>query len=494
MGDLDKPSVYWLNGLAGMGKTTIAQTVAERLGGRLGASFFCSRDFVDRSNLELIFPTLAVQLARKFAEFRSILIPLVQLDPGIVDESLYHQMEKLIVHPLIKSGISTIIIIDALDECIDYEPASAILSVLAQFVSQIPKVKFFLTGRPERRIREGFHLPQMAKVTDIFVLHEVEPSQVDSDIRLFLRHSFLELANRRHGLGDWPTEEELDHLCRRVAGLFVYAIAIVKFLDHENNDPRRQLDLLLQSPGCSDLEGDTEFRPDKTLNSLYMTILREVFGKNHPRDDHKVRSSLGAVVLAANPLSPSTIAILLDLHTMDVFLRLSSAHSLLILQGVNDPVQPFHKSFPDFITDPTRCTNLRFHVSPANHHSELLIGCLKLMNQRLEKNMCKLPDAVRNNEVDDLHERTNRYIDHSLRYACELWHKHLFDTYPVPAHMSNITTTLHQFLEEKFLFWLEVLSVLGTISCAVDALEAAGKWLQVCQVSMLDLFSEFTYI
>ena len=69
-----------MNGLAGTGKSTIAQTIAERAfaDGELGASFFCSRDFGDRSNLQLIFPTIAVQLARKFTKIRSILVPLVQ--------------------------------------------------------------------------------------------------------------------------------------------------------------------------------------------------------------------------------------------------------------------------------------------------------------------------------------------------------------------------------------------------------------------------------
>ena len=40
----DPRTVYWLNGLAGTGKSTIAQTIAERTfaDGRLGASFFCS--------------------------------------------------------------------------------------------------------------------------------------------------------------------------------------------------------------------------------------------------------------------------------------------------------------------------------------------------------------------------------------------------------------------------------------------------------------------
>jgi hypothetical protein len=48
--------VFWLNGLAGTGKSTIAQTFAETsfADGKLGASFFCSRDFDDRSNLRTI--------------------------------------------------------------------------------------------------------------------------------------------------------------------------------------------------------------------------------------------------------------------------------------------------------------------------------------------------------------------------------------------------------------------------------------------------------
>ena len=64
--------VFWLNGLAGTGKSTIAQTFVDTTfaDGKLGASFFCSRDFEDRSNLQRIFPTLAFQLACKYPDFR----------------------------------------------------------------------------------------------------------------------------------------------------------------------------------------------------------------------------------------------------------------------------------------------------------------------------------------------------------------------------------------------------------------------------------------
>ena len=485
--DFDKSSVYWLNGLAGTGKSTIAKTIAERLfaGDQLGASFFCSRDFEDRRNLQFIFPTLAAQLARKYTKFRSILVSLIQSDPEIAYVSLYSQMKKLIVQPLSESGISTVIFIDALDECEDEESASAILFVLGQLVSMIPKVKFFLTGRPEPRISEGFRLPLLAKMTDVFVLHNVEPDQVDSDIRVFFKNSFSELADRRPGLDGWPANEQLDRLCKRAAGLFVYAAATAKFIGDNKRDPRTQLNVVLWSSKVGEQEG-------RSLDSLYTAILQQAFGDDKPEDDAKTRSVLGAVVLATNPLPPSAIATLLGLNAKYVLPLLSSFNSLLILQeDVNHPVRPFHKSFPDFITDPSRCTNDRFHISPQDHHSQLLIRCLVLMNRVLEKNMCKLPEAVANSDVTDLKERTEKYINPALRYACMSWHMHLVDARTIPAHVQKIAHTLRQFLEKKFLFWLEVLSVLGGVRNAVEALQATMDWLEVCRVFTLDAVPEF---
>ena len=482
--DFDKPPVYWLNGLAGTGKSTIAQTIAEQTfaDGRLGASFFCSRDFEDRSDLQLIFPTIAVQLARKYAKFRSVLIPLVQSDPEIAGESLTNLMEKLIVQPLKETEISTVIVIDALDECKDEEPVSAILAVIGRLVSQIPKVKFFITGRPEPRIREGFRRPLLATATNVFILHDVEQSLIDSDIRRFFKNKFSELSRRRPGLDGWPSEEQLDLLCERAAGLFVYAVATAKFIDHKNNDPRGQLDLLLESPESSVREGKTKVTRGTTLDFLYMSILQEAFGDDDPEgDDPKVRSILGAVVLAVNPLSPSAIANLLGFRTTDVSLRLSSAHSLLILQeDVDQPVRVFHKSFPDFITNPARYIDPgRFRISAPDHHLELLVGCLRVMNEELKKNMCDLPEGAKNCEVGDLKERREKYIPHALQYACKSWHKHLVGCETL-GRTAEIAPVVHQFLEEKFVFWLEVLSIFGCVRDGVDALQVAAKRLEVC--------------
>jgi hypothetical protein len=57
-------SIFWLNGMVGTGKSTIARTVAKYLKekGLLGASFFFKRGEGDRGNITRFFPTISTQL------------------------------------------------------------------------------------------------------------------------------------------------------------------------------------------------------------------------------------------------------------------------------------------------------------------------------------------------------------------------------------------------------------------------------------------------
>jgi hypothetical protein len=478
--DFNMSPVFWLNGLAGTGKSTVAQTVSERAfaDGLLGACFFCSRDFKDRSDLHLIFPTLAFQLAHKYPKFRSILVPLLQSNPDIAHESLYNQMKALIAEPLNLSNVSTVIVIDALDECKDEEPSSVILSVLGRFVEKIPRVKFFITGRPESRIKTGFRLPLLVHSTNVFILHDVHPSLINGDIRLFLKHELSTLAQRRR-LNQWPSDKDLDMLCRRAAGLFVYAVATVKFLDNKAQLPKQQLEVIARLPESTDYEGRTHFRPNTTLDSLYMSILKTAFSEQHPGVYSRVRSTFGATILLANPLPPSGIAELIGLDPEEVILFLTLVQSLFALdEDFSQPVKPFHKSFPDFITDPSRCADARFYISPPRLHFQLVMDCLRVMNNGLEQNLLSLPDYALNSEVEDLQTRIDNHISVGLQYACQYWYNHLTET---KGNVSNVISSLHIFLEQKFLAWLEVVSVLGVVRGAVIALEKLVPWLQeVC--------------
>ena len=493
--DFNQSPVFWLNGLAGTGKSTIAQTVSERTfaDGQLGASYFCSRDFEDRSDLHFIFPTLAFQLAHNFPKFRSVLVPLLQSNPDVAHESLYRQMEKLIVEPLRSADVPTVIVIDALDECKDEEPSSAILSVLGRLVGRIPRVKFFITGRPEPRIRTGFRLPILVNSTSVFVLHDVDPPLINNDIRLFLKHELSELAER-HQLGSWPSDEHVDLLCKRAAGLFVYAVATIKFLDSNTHLPEHRLGVIVKLPECTAPEGKTRFNLKSTLDSLYTSILQMAFSDSEedPEVYSRVRSTIGAVILLVNPLPPFAVAELVSLDLREVKILLALVQSLLAFgEDLYQPVKSFHKSFPDFITDPSRCTDTRFYISPKNLHSELAMNCLRIMNDGLEQNLLSLPDYALNSEVEDLETRINDRISIALRYACRSWHNHLTE---IDGDITDVVSYLYNFLEEKFLAWLEVVSAIGIVGEAVIALERLMPWLQeVCFCPSLSRHFMLTY-
>src|SRR5882762_666007 len=116
--------IFWLDGLVGTGKSTIAQTVADHYhtAKQLGASFFCSRDDADCSNVGLIFPTIASQLSTFNPAFGEHVSEAMRKDTDLQSTLPSMQLEKMIVEPLeaVMSGqgfLPCIIIIDALDEC-----------------------------------------------------------------------------------------------------------------------------------------------------------------------------------------------------------------------------------------------------------------------------------------------------------------------------------------------------------------------------------------
>jgi hypothetical protein len=60
----DGKSIFWLSGMAGTGKSTIARTVAQTFSncGQLGASFFFKKGEGERGNASRVFTTMAMDL------------------------------------------------------------------------------------------------------------------------------------------------------------------------------------------------------------------------------------------------------------------------------------------------------------------------------------------------------------------------------------------------------------------------------------------------
>jgi len=469
--------VFWLNGLAGTGKSTIAQTFAEIsfADGKLGASFFCSRDFEDRSNLKAIFPTLAFQLAYRYLPFREQLLRVLRANPSVAQESLCSQIEKIIVGPLKASRIRPLIIIDALDECKDEEPASALLSMLSRYVDEIPDIKFFITGRPEHRIRSGFRLKSLRPITEVLRLHDVKRSLVDSDIKLFFRTQFAEIAKTRSDCNfteDWPNPSDIKILCEKAAGFFIYASTVVKLVAFKNRTPTEQLDRILSLPQ------DTTYEGRSGIDLLYTQVLEQAVDDMdiHAEEIYShFRTTVGAVLLVINSLSMTALSDLLRVSNISTTLR--SLHSLLLVpENTEDPIRPFHKSFPDFLTDPVRCKDERFFVEPAVHHAEVLLSCLNLMGERLKRNICNLDDYAILSEVTDLPTHKKDHIGEALEYACRFWTKHLLMVPSSSSHVGEVQKAIEEFFTRHLLCWIEVLALTENLGVGVYAMNDVEQW------------------
>jgi len=469
--------VFWLNGLAGTGKTTIAQTFAEIsfADGTLGASFFCSRDFEDRSNLQTIIPTLAFQLAYRYHMFKEQLVRVLRANPGVGRESLCTQMEKVIVGPLSATQIRTLIIIDALDECKDEEPASAILSVLSRFVDRIPQVKFFITGRPEPRIRSGFRLKSLRPITEVLRLHDVQRSLVDSDIKLLFRTGLAEIAETRSDCDlteDWPSSHEIDVLCKKAAGLFIYASTVLKFVAFRHGSPTERLALIVSLPQSTAHEGKSG------IDLLYTQVLDQAFCDVDLDETvlySRFRSVVGAVLLVFNPLQMEALSTLIK--TPHISTTLHSLHSLLLVpDNRTHPIQVFHKSFPDFLMDKGRCKDERFFINPSSHHHDILLSCFGVMEDRLKRNICGLDDYIILSEVQDISVLQKEHIGDALEYSCCFWAKHLAEVPSDDHDVVGICEAIDKFFTRHLLFWIEVLTIMGKLGVSVYAINDVQQW------------------
>lgn len=116
--------IFWLNGIAGTGKSTVARTIARKYHdqGNLGGSFFFSRGGGDASHADRLFITLASQLAIEIPSVRPYIREAIKEHKDIALQSLRDQWNRLIIGPFSKLDSdscppSIVLVLDALDEC-----------------------------------------------------------------------------------------------------------------------------------------------------------------------------------------------------------------------------------------------------------------------------------------------------------------------------------------------------------------------------------------
>ncbi|KAF3481565.1 peptidase C14 [Arthroderma uncinatum] len=97
-------NIFWLNGIAGTGKSTIARTVATSFKdkGQLGATFFFKRGRADCGNAKYLISTITRQVVAKHQRLARDVLNAIDDDPDILSKFLSVQFDKLLLQPLRK--------------------------------------------------------------------------------------------------------------------------------------------------------------------------------------------------------------------------------------------------------------------------------------------------------------------------------------------------------------------------------------------------------
>lgn len=467
---------FWLTGLAGTGKSTIAQSVARELSAqnRLGASFFFSRDKNDEVRRSHLFCTsIARQLAQHSEEFERQITSGLAIDQTVLSKSLILQWQQLVLDPLLKlkdriSLSPLLIVIDALDECADTEHIELLIGLLARLIDLgTSSIKILLSSRPDTLIRESLSKTSQDYYQE-FVLHKVPQREVDEDIRLFLKTEFTGIQRKRRFPPNWPSDGNIEALVQRARGLFVWADIACRFVSEGGlNFAKKRFTKLL--------DNDTQISaPEKGLDKLYSSILTESISNKHAvyEEDEleelckTIKTVLSAVVISFSTLSISSLHQLTDLEDFEIMASLEHYHALLDIQDqIKTPIQVHHPSFRDFLINDKRCTDGRFLVDERNAHAEMAFYCIRLMSLQLKKNLCNLYEL--DATVEDIPKKELEfYISDGLCYACLYWVNHLQRSC---TYVDDDSST-YTFLQKHLTHWLEALSLLEKLSEAVRAI------------------------
>ncbi|KAF7987113.1 hypothetical protein HWV62_309 [Athelia sp. TMB] len=180
---------------------------------------------------------------------------------------------------------------------------------------------------------------------------------------------------------------------------------------------------------------------------------------------------LGLIIVSRVPLTDETISRLLEFTDSGTTCRLALRRLGCVVQwSEGQPVRMLSESFSDYITDSSACGSEPWFIDVQEHNLALARACLRIMNAQLRFNMCNLESShIPNADIEDLSERVETAIPLSLSYPCRFWGHHLQH---VPSGEPSVLPLVLQFFESKFLYWLEVLSLLGEVQVASKILLA----------------------
>ncbi|KAF9441107.1 hypothetical protein P691DRAFT_814806 [Macrolepiota fuliginosa MF-IS2] len=351
-------NLLWLYGPAGVGKSAIAQTVAEdcRKEGWLGAAFFFSRSR-GSDDPNRVIPSLVAQLFVTFPAYKALVSPLIIADPAILEYALEVQFQKLIVEPLLHlkdrrlRSEPLLLLLDGLDECQGDAYQQEFIRLISKF-SALPNVSTFpfiwiVTSRSEWHICTEFSKFQCWGEELV-----IDTPEAREDVSILLRDGFTKIRNKYWNAFSekmsWPAEEQLLVAHSNASGFIPIASAILQFIDtDEIPNPLARL-----TTSLSFLENPSLSTTSKPLDSLFV-LYRKILQSIHPDILSITKKILFFLVLVDPNIPAQILANILLIDQATFYASLHRLHSVLIIplpeHADKFPIRFYHSSFSIFL-------------------------------------------------------------------------------------------------------------------------------------------------
>jgi len=462
----DPKGILWLAGLVGTGKTSVAISLCHMLEKDpdvlLGGAFFCSRttNVEAQTDVRRILPTLSASLADRSPKFATDLAAELKPHAGAAaNKPVSDQIGPLLQRPisaLVAETRPIVFVIDALDECSNERELAELLAAIVKFKSSA-NVKFILTSRPETHILDTPIAD--CRQNEILQLHLIEAAEVTQDIRLYIEDAF----SKKPLATPWYSDTDVTTLATLSNGLFIFVSTMIHYiLDSKSVHNRTtRLQTVLAAVGQSAVAMGP-------LDAMYEFVLTRASNsaKVEPEELEVTRRVLACILTARVPLSANMLADIMDMQVDHLRDSLQRLLAVVHVPNENDGpgLRTFHASFGDYLF---RRAPQNIRITASFGHDLLACGCLKRMAWN---DFCFNVSRSRssNNENDPT---SAELISPSLVYACLQWAPHA----AAASEASILDALIHDIFLPKFLFWLEVLSVLRKVGAASGLLRIAGS-------------------
>ncbi|CAI7659582.1 unnamed protein product [Penicillium palitans] len=444
--------LLWIRGDPGKGKTMLLCGIIDELTRLFGHTanisfFFCQATDVRINNATAVLRGLIYSLVEK----QLSLLSHVQRQYDKAGKALFEDINawnalSRIFTDILKDPTlqSTYLIIDALDECITGLPS--LLDLIIDISSAYPTVKLIVSSRNWPGIEERLDTTQTAPIS-----LELNEASVSEAVSKFIQHKVDYLAKVKK-YRDKTRDTICRHLSSNSQGTFLWVALVCQDLDRTS-----------RWHAIKKLEG---FPPG--LNALYSRMIDQV---RNSEDAEPCKRILAVMSIVYRPIAFDELASLVELP--DDLSDDSEALSEIIaicgsfLTVREETIIFVHQSAKEFLLGETQNGVLPRGIE-AEHH-EMFSRSLQAIFKTLQRDIFQLKfpgfpiEKVVPPSPDPLA---------AARYACVYWVDHLHHSgcYETKDIDVDERRCVGNFLQKKYLHWLEALSILGSLSQGIAAM------------------------